>query len=255
MAKKDSAKGLGVNPADSLNYGWEGRDNFLERSDKFHSVNPGSSFNSPVDWAINGLRYLFGIQREDFSTKHEEALWFRYLGGRRDKSQLPDTKVRFSRDFDENNQLNKTKEYVGLPREQKDAIRDKVISNMKEDLTPGKWVPVKDNINRSTDQRGVGNVLSGLGKFGLRNNNGSGIYDIVDTYDFPGYIPVPDRNKGYELEIRDTVWTKDAKPELYRKENGYHPYTHNPNGEKLCHKMDTGEGVSKDKSNTYKLKF
>lgn len=82
-----------------------------------------------------------------------------------------------------------------------------------------------DNVFFHKDQRGTGNTLSGLGKFGLRNNNNSGIYDVVDTYDFPSGVPIPDRNKGYELEIRDTVWTKDAKLGLYRKEKGPQPYT------------------------------
>lgn len=245
MAKKNREMGLGINPVDSVNYGWEGRDNKTDRAIQFMSINPGSGFSNVGDWIKNGVRYAFGIQREEFSNKHEESLWFRYLGGRKDKSQLPDTKIRFSRDFDENNKVNKTKEYVGLPKEQKDAIRDKIIPNMGDKLTPGKWVGVKDNVKRSSDQRGADNTLSGLGKFGLRNNNGSGIYDVVDTYDFPSHIPIPDRNEGYELEIRDTIWTKEAKPELYKKETGFHPYTESgPKAE-----------VDMEKSSSHKFKL
>lgn len=78
----------------------------------------------------------------------------------------------------------------------------------------------------SCDQRGTENVLSGLGKFGLRNNNNFGIYDVVDIYDFPCHIPVLDRNKGYELEIRNTIWTKDTKPKLNKQGRGYYLYNH-----------------------------
>lgn len=229
MAKKKSSEGLGVNPVDTIGYGWDGQNNAFKRTLQYASVHPGSNFHNPFHWISNGFRYLTGISRSGKSNEHEEALWRRYLGGKKDKSQLPDTKVRFSRDFDKDNKVNSTKEYVGLPKEQKDAIRNKVIPNMGSDLKEGKWIGVKDNPWLSTDQRGTGNSLSGLGKFGLRNNNNSGIYDVVDTYDFPSHIPVPTRNKGYELEIRDTIWTKDAKPELYKQEKGYYPYNHEKN--------------------------
>lgn len=225
MAKKDKSQGLGVNPKDSIHYGWDGQDNKTERGIRFASVNPSSGFYNVKDWIVNGFRVAFGIQWGDLGTPHEEALWFRYLGGGKNKAQLPDTKVRFSRDYGEDGKVHPHKEYVGLPAEQKAAIRDKVIPNMKDKLVEGKWVVSNDNVLFHKDQRGTGNTLSGLGKFGLRNNNNSGIYDVVDTYDFPSGVPIPDRNKGYELEIRDTVWTKDAKPGLYRKEKGPQPYT------------------------------
>lgn len=214
--------------ADSLNYGWNGQNNFKERQEKFLNVNPAGNFYNPADWITNGWRYLWNTGREDKSTPHEEALYYRYLGGKRDMEQLPNTSIRFSRDYDIENNLNTTKEFVAVPKEQKDTIRNKVIPNMSAELKEGKWVQVNDNVRRYRDQRGTGNSLSGFGTFGLRNNNNSGIYDFVDTYDFPSWVPIPDRNEGYELEIRDTIWTKDAKPELYKEEKGYLPYNATP---------------------------
>lgn len=214
--------------ADSLNYGWEGQDNFNKRQSRYTNVDPTGNFYSPGDWISNGWRTLWDSSRDNKGTPHEEALYLRYLGGKRDAAQLPQTLIRFSRDYDITDNAYPNKEYVGLPKEQKDAIRDNVVTNMQSELKEGVWAQVKDNVRRSRDQRGTGNALSGLGKFGLRNNNNSGIFDIADTYDYPSWIPIPDRNKGYELEIRDTIWTKDAKPELYKVEKGYLPYNANP---------------------------
>ena len=214
--------------AQTTEYGWEGQDNLKERQGKFSSVNPGHSFYNPFHWFGDGWRYIMGENRDEFSTPHEEAMYFRYMGGKRDMEHLPHTSVRFSRDYDENNKVNKTKEFVGVPKDQKEAVRDYVIPTMQDDLEEGEWVQVKDDVRFNRDVRGTGNRLSAYGKFGLRNNNNSGIYDIVDTYDFPDWIPIPDRNKGYELEVRDTIWTKDAKPELYRTEKGYYPYNKQP---------------------------
>ena len=214
--------------ADSLNYGWEGQDNFNKRQNRYANVDPTGNFYSPGDWISNGWRTLWDSSRDNKGTLHEEALYLRYLGGKRDATQLPQTSIRFSRDYDITDNAYPNKEYVGLPKEQKDAIRDNVVTNMQSELKEGVWAQVKDNVRRSRDQRGTGNALSGLGKFGLRNNNNSGIFDIADTYDYPSWIPIPDRNKGYELEIRDTIWTKDAKPELYKVENGYLPYNASP---------------------------
>lgn len=214
--------------ANTVDYGWEGQNNRDERSWKFSTVNPGHSFFNPFHWAGDGWRYMMHSPREEFSTPHEEAMYERYMGGKRNMEHLPFTSIRFSRDYNENNQVNKTKEYVAVPKEQKDAVREQVIPNMKDKLKPGEWVQVKDNVRRSRDVRGTGNRLSAYGKFGLRNNNNSGIYDMVDTYDFPDWVPIPDRNKGYELEVRDTIWTKDAKPELYKVENSFYPYNKQP---------------------------
>ena len=52
--------------------------------------------------------------------------------------------------------------------------------------------------------------------------NGSGIYEVGDKYDFPWYVPIPNRADGHELMIRDTIWSDRAKPELYiqRKAEG-----------------------------------
>lgn len=214
--------------ADSLNYGWEGQNNFSERQSRYLNVDPTGNFYSLSDWASNGWRTMWSLDRANRGTPHEEALYFRYLGGKRDATQLPQTPIRFSRDYDITDNVYPNKEYTGLPKEQKDAIRNKVIPNMRSELKEGVWAQVKDDVRRNKDQRGTGDALSGMGKFGLRNNNNSGIFDVVDTYDYPSWVPIPDRNKGYELEIRDTIWTKDARPELYKVENGYLPYNANP---------------------------
>lgn len=220
-----------------IGYGWYGRDNEKERVEKFRSVNPGNNFYNPGDWLSNGFRYIFGVKRDDYSTPHEEALYKRYLGGERDYNYLPKTNIRFSKDYDINDRPFIQKEYTGLPKEQKDVIRNEVIKNIKDKLKSGKWTVIDDNIFRSKDQRGTGNKLSGLGKFGIRNNNDSGVYDVVDTYDFPSWIPIPDRNKGQELEIRDTIHVGNVNPDLYKTEKGYLPYN-SPNILKELHKLN-----------------
>ena len=220
---------------------FEGQDNKAQRQRLYRTVNPADGFGLGSK-ASNGWRYMWNIQREEFGTPHDEALWKGYLNLERDSTQLPPTNIRFSRDYDVTGKPIKTKEYVGLPKQQKDAIRNKVIPRVRYKTPAGKWAQVYENPLKQFFDHPIETVihkgdvvdtpdLSGLANFGLRNNNDSGIYDVADTYDFytkpnqnGGRSFIPNRNKGYELEIRDTIWTKDAKPELYKVESGYLPY-------------------------------
>lgn len=220
---------------------FEGQDNKAQRQRLYRTVNPADGFGLGSK-ASNGWRYMWNIQREEFGTPHDEALWKGYLNLERDSTQLPPTNIRFSRDYDVTGKPIKTKEYVGLPKQQKDAIRNKVIPRVRYKTPAGKWTQVYENPLKQFFDHPIETVihkgdvvdtpdLSGLANFGLRNNNDSGIYDVADTYDFytkpnqnGGRSFIPNRNKGYELEIRDTIWTKDAKPELYKVESGYLPY-------------------------------
>lgn len=220
---------------------FEGQDNKAQRQRLYRTVNPADGFGLGSK-ASNGWRYMWNIQREEFGTPHDEALWKGYLNLEKDSTQLPPTNIRFSRDYDVTGKPIKTKEYVGLPKQQKDAIRNKVIPRVRYKTPAGKWAQVYENPLKQFFDHPIETVihkgdvvdtpdLSGLANFGLRNNNDSGIYDVADTYDFytkpnqnGGRSFIPNRNKGYELEIRDTIWTKDAKPELYKVESGYLPY-------------------------------
>lgn len=220
---------------------FEGQDNKAQRERLYRTVNPADGFNLGSK-ASNGWRYMWNSQRDEYGTSHDEALWKGYLDIGRDSTLLPPTNVRFSRDYDITSKPFTTKEYVGLPKQQKDAIRDKIIPRVGYKTPAGKWAQIYENPLKQFFDHPIETMihkgdavdtpdLSGLANFGLRNNNNSGIFDVADTYDFytkpnqnGGRSFIPNRNKGYELEIRDTIWTKDAKPELYKVENGYLPY-------------------------------
>lgn len=202
---------------------WSGQDNEKRRERLYRTINPGSNFFSLTDWINNGILYLVNdknsnrLNHEDFSSNPEEEEMFKsYLSDEPIYKVLPKTDVRLAKDVNPDGTYNTNKQYVGLSKRQKDSIRDNLIEDYLG--SPADFVSSQKGKNgwKVIDDRRYGDgYLSMLGKFSIRENNNSGIYEIMDTYDFPSWIPIPDRNKGYELVIRDTVWTKDAKPELY----------------------------------------
>lgn len=202
---------------------WTGQDNEKRRERLYRTVNPGSNFYSIPDWINNGILYLVNdknsnrLKHEEFSSNPEEEEMFKsYLSDKPIYKVLPKTDVRLAKDVNPDGTYNTNKQYVGLSKRQKDSIRDNLIEDYLG--SPADFISSQKGKNgwKVIDDRRYGDgYLSMLGKFSIRENNNSGIYEIMDTYDFPSWIPIPDRNKGHELVIRDTVWTKDAKPELY----------------------------------------
>ena len=202
---------------------WSGQDNEKRRERLYRTVNPGSNFFSLTDWINNGILYLVNdknsnrLKHEEFSSNPEEEEMFKsYLSDKPVYEVLPKTDVRLAKDINPDGTYNTNKQYVGLSKRQKDSIRDNLIEDYLG--SPADFISSQKGKNgwKVIDDRRYGDgYLSMLGKFSIRENNNSGIYEIMDTYDFPSWIPIPDRNKGHELVIRDTVWTKDAKPELY----------------------------------------
>ena len=202
---------------------WTGQDNEKRRERLYRTVNPGSNFFSLTDWINNGILYLVNdknsnrLKHEEFSSNPEEEEMFKsYLSDKPVYKVLPKTDVRLAKDVNPDGTYNTNKQYVGLSKRQKDSIRNNLIEDYLG--SPADFISSQKGKNdwKVIDDRRYGDgYLSMLGKFSIRENNNSGIYEIMDTYDFPSWIPIPDRNKGHELVIRDTVWTKDAKPELY----------------------------------------
>lgn len=202
---------------------WSGQDNEKRRERLYRTINPGSNFFSLTDWINNGVLYLVNdknsnrLNHEDFSSNPEEEEMFKsYLSDEPIYKVLPKTDVRLAKDVNPDGTYNTNKQYVGLSKRQKDSIRDNLIEDYLG--SPADFISSQKGKNGwkvINDRRYGDGYLSMLGKFSIRENNNSGIYEIMDTYDFPSWIPIPDRNKGHELVIRDTVWTKDAKPELY----------------------------------------
>lgn len=149
----------------------------------------------------------------------DEARWAAYLGLPYDKEYAPDTKIRFEHDKDYPD-----RQYQGVSKRAKNEIRKEVIPEAKriKDEYGKEWIQVLDERgifgNDSTIYHPRETYTGDLGKFGIREVGNSGIYEIGDKYDFPSWVPVPDRNEGTELMIRDTIWSDRANPKLYNKE-------------------------------------
>lgn len=123
---------------------------------------------------------------------------------------MPVTGIRFAGDYNDDGTLRlPDAEYTGLSKKAKDFIR-KGIQN-------GKIKPKKDGSWTEVEERKAhwGKDTSHLGTYSIRENNGSGIYDIVDTYDFPWYNPILNRQEGKQIEVRDTIYGPNAKPDYY----------------------------------------
>ena len=184
----------------------------------YKGINPSADFD-PLSIATQTVGYLGGF-RTGYGMPEDEARWAAYLGLPYDKTYAPDTKIRFEGDENYPN-----RQYQGLSKRAKDEVRKKIIPQAKriKDKYNKEWVQVLDTkpdseYNDATIYHSRQNYLGDLGKFGIREVGESGIYEVGDKYDFPALIPIPDRNEGTELMVRDTIWSDRANPKLYNKE-------------------------------------
>lgn len=186
-----------------------------DRQYLYDKINPALGFGI-FDFLGAALTYS-NIANRTKAPNEDENRWKAYLGLPYDKQYAPDTNIRFKGD-----EKYPDRQYQGLSKYAKDEIRDllPLVRQASNHLPKGKWIQVTDekqgDIRRSDIiEHTRQNHLGDLGKFGIRENNDSGIYEIGDKYDFPWYVPVPDRAKGTELMIRDTIWSDRANPEKY----------------------------------------
>lgn len=184
----------------------------------YKGVNPSADFD-PISIATQTIGYLGGF-RTGQGMPEDEARWAAYLGLPYDKTYAPDTKIRFEGDENYPN-----RQYQGLSKRAKKEVREKIIPQAKriKDKYNKEWIQVLDTkpdseYNDATIYHSRQNYLGDLGKFGIREVGESGIYEVGDKYDFPALIPIPNRNEGTELMVRDTIWSDRANPKLYNKE-------------------------------------
>lgn len=184
-------------------------------------------------------RMMFNIERDDYATDHEEALWKAYATG--DISGLPKSDVRFEGDDD-------NAQYVGLPQEQarmiqaladtmytklnKEKVKGKSYKNIYEDEgmrraasedndvaeiiinSPNEWVVVNESHSpvrlrkkkEGSDRKYKYTGLGGLKNFSVRWHPDTRVLDVKDDYDFKrfgveGVIPERDT----PLRIRDRI--------------------------------------------------
>ena len=187
------------------------------REELYNGINPSAGFGIG-SFLSQGAGYLGGF-RTGKGMNEDEARWAAYLGLPYDKEYAPDTKIRFEHDKDYPD-----RQYQGVSKRAKNEIREEVIPEAKriKDEYGKEWIQVLDERgifgNDSTIYHPRETYTGDLGKFGIREVGNSGIYEIGDKYDFPSWVPVPDRNEGTELMIRDTIWSDRANPKLYNKE-------------------------------------
>lgn len=184
----------------------------------YKGVNPSADFD-PISIATQTIGYLGGF-RTGQGMPEDEARWAAYLGLPYDKTYAPDTKIRFEGDENYPN-----RQYQGLSKRAKKEVREKIIPQAKriKDKYNKEWIQVLDTkpdseYNDATIYHNRQNYLGDLGKFGIREVGESGIYEVGDKYDFPALIPIPNRNEGTELMVRDTIWSDRANPKLYNQE-------------------------------------
>lgn len=161
-------------------------------------INSAITLATPINFPL--------IQNRSRATKDDLDMWGTYLGY---DMGMPKNNVRFTGDKGKNN-----KTYVGLSKETKDFIRSAIESGDMKVNEDGTWTAVEEQGADYPNSKKY--HASHLGNFSIRKNNNSGIYDVFDTYDFPWYVAIPDRIKGQELEVRDTIWTNKANPQNYR---------------------------------------
>lgn len=187
-------------------YGWNSSPTrgAFNRTRLSKTVDPYAGFTT-LGYLANGLSFLTNTNVDDeYADRNATSFWKRHLGFSRDEEVMPYTNVRFTGDYNKDGTPKyPNAEYVGLNK----SIKQGILQDIKNVPVSGQWAPVTSR-NRNT------NVLN---NYSVRNNNGSGIYDVYDTYDFNWYEPIPNRKKGYQMEIRDTIWGPNAKPELYDK--------------------------------------
>lgn len=187
-----------------------------ERQGYYDDINPALGFG--VTDFLGAALVRSGLTQRTKAPKEDENRWKAYLGLPYDEQYAPSSKIRFKGDENFPN-----RQYQGLSKDAKDEIRKNLIPKVQQvskRLPDNKWVQVTDQSQRDIVRNDVieysrQDHIGDLGKFGIRENNDSGIYEVGDKYDFPWYVPIPDRAKGTELMIRDTIWSDKADPSKY----------------------------------------
>ena len=196
--------------AKTKNYGWDNENDRGKFDKGYLSKNVSATLGfDPFSFALNGISFITNGgagEKENGETEKNQAWFNRHLGYDRSFTNMPLSTVKFTGDYNEDGSLKyPNAEYTGLSQNSKNIIRSAIRD--------GKITPKSDWSNATEN----GGLVNQLGSFAIRENNNSGIYDIFDTYDFDRGVQkiIPDRNKGYEIEVRDTVHGYNAKPELY----------------------------------------
>lgn len=192
---------------------------------KLHrTINPSARWD-PKGLVEQGFNYITNSNfREEVADNgkikykpniESEAYFNRHLGFNRDYSRMPINGIRFTGDYNSNGTFKfPHAEYTGVSKDAKNAIRRLVDDGTIKVPTDGNWRTKKETW-RNNDKN-----LEQLASFAIRENNGSGIYDIFDSYDFNDsgikfFMPNLNRFPGKQIEVRDTIWGKNAIPELY----------------------------------------
>lgn len=199
---------------DTENYGWAHPTDrgWYNKNKLQRTVDPGTGFGWG-DYISNGFHYAFNIaqnNKTNIGNKYDRAFFHRHLGFPRDYSLMPTTNIRFSGDFNEDGTPKfPNAEYVGIDGSTKGFIKEGIKRGYIETNKDGFWTPKEETrFNHNWT-----NKTSHFGNYSIRENNGSGIYDVFDTYDFKEGIA--NRLPGYQIEIRDTIHGPNARPELY----------------------------------------
>lgn len=196
------------------NYGWDdpNKRGEYDKNKLKRTVDPGSGFGVG-SYLNNGFNYLFNFSTDNstnLGNKYDRAFFHRHLGFPRDYNLMPLTNIRFTGDFNEDGTPKfPNAEYVGIDNHVKRFISDGIKRGYIDVDQDGFWTQKKET---RFDNNWTKNT-SHLGNYAIRENNGSGIYDVFDTYDFNEAIA--NRKKGYDIEVRDTIHGDNAKPELY----------------------------------------
>lgn len=183
------------------------------------TIDPNAKWN--IEGAIQeGWNYMWNdplSYRENYkSIPESEAFWYRHLGFQRDLDNMPINGIRFTGDYNPDGTVRlPNAEYTGISKRAKNAIRTLLSNKVIKVPSNGSWVVRKEGYNDDVK------ALEHLANFSIRENNNSGIYDMYDTYDFDRgeigelYLPNLNRTNGKQIEVRDTIWGKNAIPELY----------------------------------------
>ena len=198
-------------------YGWKNamRTPIHNARQAAEQINPAWGFHDiiPALWS----RFVSPTNMKG-ATPDDKAFWKRHIGFERDLESMPIIGIRFSGDYNKDGSLRLPEaEYTGLSKQAKDFIRTGIENEKLIPKRNGVWTQIHESgLNPGTTRfNPYSKYTSHLGDYSIRQNNDSGIYDIVDTYDFPRLYPVFNRQDGKQIEIRDTIHTKNAIPELY----------------------------------------
>lgn len=195
--------------ANKKGYGWNGvmRTPLHTANQAKTQINPSWRF---ADWMPAAMAKINGTADMSGATKDDIAFWNRYIGYNRDFESMPINGIRFRGDYNQDGTPRLPQaEYTGLSRQAKDYIKAGINNGRISTNDDGSWKQFEELGSRHAK------YTSHLGDYSIRENNGSGIYDIFDTYDFPWYVPIFNRQPGKQIEIRDTIHGLNARPELY----------------------------------------